>query len=80
MTDTKATKGDSFPSDPLRRLVASNALTQLQAEFIESLGDDFNADSFAHPYLQTVREDTRVYLTGRTQEWSDEQLLWLGRS
>jgi hypothetical protein len=44
--------------------VVNRVLTQHQAEFIEALGDNFNTDSFAHPYLQTVREHTRVYLTG----------------
>ncbi len=46
----------------LARLVAGGALTPFQVDWIGTIWLNLDADAFAHPYLQTVREHTRAYL------------------
>jgi hypothetical protein len=46
----------------LVRLVASKALTQFQTDWLEAIWPNLDADAFAHPYLQSLREHTRAML------------------
>lgn len=59
---TLSTRPETAPRDFLARLVASKAITQFQADWIETIWPNLDDDAFAHPYLQTVREHTPAYL------------------
>lgn len=50
------------PSDILDRLVRSEAISQFQADWIESIWPDLDQDAFAHPYLRAVPAHSRAAL------------------